>query len=287
MLYSFFDDRGELRIDPYLKQVDVALQSQAAGIAILGLATEVSKLSAEERSVALSEVAHRIDGKKPLLVTVFGNTPSEQIAFASKSVEAGASALILQPPVEKLDDVSLRNFFAEVISEVDCTIGIQNAPEFIGFGLSNQSLITLASEHKNFRIAKLECTAVALDVVASELPDTVMVFNGRCALELTDNLHAGAQGVIPGIELVDKTSEIYRLHTAGDVEAAEQVYTSVLPVISSIMQGLPHLLAYGKFLASLRLGIDPGGRRGDVPDLTEFGAARIRRFAHQLGSLQV
>ena len=37
MLYSFFDEQGDLRIDPFRVQVDVALDGNAVGIAILGL----------------------------------------------------------------------------------------------------------------------------------------------------------------------------------------------------------------------------------------------------------
>ena len=72
MLYSFFDDRGALRRDPFRVQVDAALCSNAAGVAILGLGTEVSKLSFDERIEILEVVAKRIDGRKPLLVTVYG-----------------------------------------------------------------------------------------------------------------------------------------------------------------------------------------------------------------------
>ena len=49
MLYAFFDDRGVLRQDPFRRQVDAALGTQAAGVAILGLGTEVSKLTFDER----------------------------------------------------------------------------------------------------------------------------------------------------------------------------------------------------------------------------------------------
>lgn len=72
MLYSFFDDRGALRRDPFRVQVDAALCSNAAGVAIPGLGTEVSKLSFDERIEILEVVAKRIDGRKPLLVTVYG-----------------------------------------------------------------------------------------------------------------------------------------------------------------------------------------------------------------------
>ena len=85
MLYAFFDDRGVLRQDPFRRQVDAALGTQAAGVAILGLGTEVSKLTFDERIEVLEVVAKRIDGRKPLLATVYGDTITEQIEFSKQS----------------------------------------------------------------------------------------------------------------------------------------------------------------------------------------------------------
>ena len=285
MLYAFFDDRGVLRQDPFRRQVDAALGTQAAGVAILGLGTEVSKLTFDERVEVLEVVAKRIDGCKPLLVTVYGDTITEQIEFSKRAIQSGASALMLQPPSQKMDDAKLVGFFSKIISAVDCPVGIQNAPEFLGFGLSNESLIALANDHENFTIAKLECNAVNLESVASDLGDSVMLFNGRCGLELPDNLRAGACGLIPAIDTVDKTSEIFAEFTSGNEELADKLYADLLPVLCFVMQGIPHFLTYGKMLAAARLGIELGGSREHSLPATDFGTACIRRFLKHLGPL--
>ena len=285
MLYAFFDDRGVLRQDPFRLQVDVALGTQAAGVAILGLGTEVSKLTFDERIDVLEVVAKRIDGRKPLLATVYGDTITEQIEFSKQAIQNGTSALMLQPPSQKMDDAKLVGFFSKIISAVDCPVGIQNAPEFLGFGLSNESLISLANDHENFTIAKLECNAVNLESVASELGSSVMLFNGRCGLELPDNLRAGARGLIPAIDTVDKTREIFAEFTTGNEEWADKLYADLLPVLCFIMQGIPHFLTYGKMLAAARLGIELGGSREHSLPATDFGTACIRRFLKHLGPL--
>lgn len=285
MLYAFFDDRGALRRDPFRVQVDAALGTEAAGVAILGLGTEVSKLTFDERIEVLEVVAKHIDGRKPLLVTVYGETAAEQIAFSKRAMQSGASALTLQPPSQKINDARLADFFSEIIAAVDCPVGIQNAPEFLGYGLSNQSLIALANDHENFTIAKLECNAVNLESIASELGDSVMLFNGRCGLELPDNLRAGASGLIPAVDTVDKTSEIFAEFALGNEKKADELYAELLPVLCFIMQGIPHFLTYGKMLAAERLGIELGGSREPSLPATEFGAACIRRFSERLGPL--
>ncbi len=283
MLYAFFDNHGALRQDPFRVQVDTALNSKAAGVAILGLGTEVSKLTFVERVEILETVAERLGGRKPLLATVYGDTAKEQIEFSKRALQCGVSGLTLQPPSQKIDEASLLNFFSEIISAVDCPVGIQNAPEFLGFGLSNRSLVAIANDHENFAIAKVECTAVNLEVIAAELKGNVMLFNGRCGLELPDNLRAGASGLIPGIETVDKTSEIFSKFITGKEKRADELYAQLLPVLCFIMQGIPHLLTYGKMLAAERLEIELGGHREPAMSPTTFGKKCIRRFAKKLG----
>ena len=285
MLYAFFDDRGRLRQDPFRVQVDVALDINAAGMAILGLGTEVSKLSFDERIKTLEVVAERVDGRKPLLTTVYGDTVTEQIEFSKRAIQSGATALILQPPTKKMDGISLADFFSEIISAIDFPVGIQNAPEFLGFGLNNHGLIALANEHENFTIVKLECNAVNLESVASKIGDSVMVFNGRCGLELPDNLRAGASGLIPAIDTVDKTGEIFAEFMTGNENRADELYAELLPVLCFVMQGIPHFLTYGKMLAAKRLGVELGGSREPALSVTDFGEACIQRFAKRLGRL--
>lgn len=285
MLYSFFSADGALRPEAFDVQVDAALAADAAGLAVLGLATEVRKLTPDERMDVLNRVSQRLDGRRPLMVTVYGDTPEEQIAFARRAIGSGATALLLQPPGTPLEDAPLKAFFATVLDALDCPVGIQNAPEFLGFGLSPASLTALARAHGNFAVAKLECTAVALEAAKADLGDAVAVFNGRAGLELPDNLRAGAAGLIPGIETVDATTAVYRAFRAGDDERAEALFAAVLPALSFMMQGLPHLLTYGKAVAALRLGLDLGGTRAPALPATGFGMACARRVADRLGPL--
>lgn len=286
MLYSFFDHNGSLRTDPFLQQVDAALNAGTSGIAVLGLGTEVSKLDLEERDLVISIVAKRINGACPLLVTLRGDTAQDQVSAGIRAQDLGASALLLQPPSEPISDSNLFDFFSDVIGRMDCPVGIQNAPEFLGYGLSDGALLRLAETHANFSIAKLECSAVALEPIATALAGKTMVFNGRCGLELPDTLRAGAAGLIPGTETIDKSAAIFAAFKSGDIDRADLLYQDVLPVLTFIMQGIPHFLTYGKGLLALRLAIEPGSSRAPWLQQTNFGRKMITRYAEMLGPLE-
>jgi 4-hydroxy-tetrahydrodipicolinate synthase len=285
MLYAFFDGTGALRRDMFERQVDVALSAGAAGIAVLGLGTETAKLSEAERETVVVTVADRLAGRAPLIVTVRGVTPAAQIAASRRYRALGATAILLQPPPVPIESAALRDFFAKVIDALDCPAGVQNAPDFLGYGLNDDDLFALARSSPNFAVAKLECSAVKLEPLAARLAGQAMVFNGRCGLELPDCLRAGAAGLIPGVETIDMTAAITAAWTARDPDLAERLYARVLPVLTFIMQGVPQFLTYGKALLALRLGVEVGTAREPWLAATDFGLARIARYAAELGPL--
>ncbi|SLN64610.1 dihydrodipicolinate synthase family protein [Roseisalinus antarcticus] len=286
MLYAFFEeDGGALRHDMFDRQVDVALAAGAAGLAVLGLGTETTKLTEAEREAVIATVKRRLAGRAPLIATVRGETPEAQIATARRYRELGASAILLQPPSGPMESAPLRDFFATVINALDCPAGVQNAPEFLGYGLGDADLLALAESCGNFAIAKLECSAIALEPVATMFAGRTMVLNGRCGLELPDCLRAGAAGMMPGTETIDLTTAIYTAWTAGDHAEAERRYAEALPALTFFMQGIPQFLTYGKALLAARLGVEVGGARAPFLAATPFGLDCVAHYAARFGPL--
>ena len=182
---------------------------------MLGLGTEVGN----SRATSGPAVARwsRARGRLPVAVTVTGPTAAEQIDFARMAAATGASWLLLQPPRADIDAEGLEAFFAEVLAAVDVLVGLQNAPQFLGTGLATAALVRLADRFPHFAVVKLECPAVDLAAAAAALAGRLALFNGRCGLELPDNLRGGAAGIIPGIETIDRQVAVYEAWRAGEV----------------------------------------------------------------------
>jgi len=176
-------------------------------------------------------------------------------------------------------------FFGAVADAVDCPVGIQNAPEFLGIGLSAEELIALHAAHPNVQVVKAESSALAVQQMVEKINGRMKVFNGRAGLELTDNLRAGCDGMIPGIETIDLQVKIAKAMRAGDEAEAERLYAMLLPTIAFIMQGLGPFLLYGKYIAALRLRITPSELRVPSDRPTQAGLAWCTRFADALGQL--
>ncbi len=286
MLYAFFGRNGGLDREATRRQVRAFVDNGAHGMAVLGLGTEVSKLADAERRQLVDWVAEDLGGRLPLAVTVNAPTVDAQVEFAAFAKSRGASWVILQPPPDRgvPEDFFIR-FFGAVADRVDLPVAIQNAPEYLGVGLTPEGVRMLAQRHPNFRVLKGEGAALAIRRFIEVAGDGVSVFNGRGGLELIDNIRAGCAGMIPATDTFDRQARIYDLLAAGREREAERIYAETLPAIVFVMQSLDTLHCYGKRLAALRLGIGEIYDRQPALATSQFGLECVRRFAEALGPL--
>ncbi len=289
MVYALFDDKGNLAREPMRRQIQSMLKHKVHGIGVLGLASEVNKLSTAERRQLMEWVAEYIGGKVPLTVTVAETSVGGQIEFVKAAAAVGAKWAILQPPLVKhVPESELIRFFGAVADASPIPIAIQNAPEYLGIGLSNAGVRALHRAHPNFSIIKLEATAISIANLLNDVEGELDVFNGRDGIEMLDSMRAGAVGIIPGGEAFDVLARAFD-HMASGTEAgiaeAERLYAKVLPLLILLMESMDTFLVYGKPVLGHRLGIAETKPRLPSTPPTAFGLAMAKRYAEMLGKL--
>lgn len=256
ILYAFFDAAGRLDREAMRRQAEACVAGGAHGVAALGLATEVGKLSPAERRQVLEWVVEDVGGRVPVAITVFGETPEVQAEFVRAAAGLGVSWVVLQPPPTRpISEAELVRFFGRVMDASPVPVAVQNAPQYIGVGLSDAGLLDLRRQHANFVLLKGEASALEIARTIEGLRGEVAVFNGRAGLELPDCLRAGCAGMIPAPECFDVQVRIYEAVRRGDGEEAERLYAGILPLIVFAMQSVDQFLCYGKRVTARRLGL--------------------------------
>ncbi|WP_379067448.1 dihydrodipicolinate synthase family protein [Mesorhizobium sp. UC22_110] len=285
IVYALFD--GEERLDrtAISRQVELCLGAGAHGMAALGLATEVSKLTEAERRTLMDWVAEDTGARVPLAFTIFGASVGEQIAQIRHAEGVGADWVILQPPpVGNYGAAEYIRFFGRVAQATDLPVAIQNAPAFFGRGLTADEIRDLVRQHPNISLVKGEGPVVDIASLISRTEGRVPVFNGRGGLELTDNFRAGCRGMILAPDCIDYAVRAYEAFRSGDEDNAETQYRAMLPAAVFVMQGIENLICYGKRLFGARAGIPIHDRAPALrPD--KIGLEMVERFAAQLGPL--
>jgi 4-hydroxy-tetrahydrodipicolinate synthase len=290
MLYAFFGKDGRLDRGAMRAQVEHCVASGVHGVAALGLGTEVSKLDPEERRQLVAWVAEDMAGRLPLAITVFGAVPEEQIAFVRTAAEHGADWVILQPPQtgEAITEDQLVDFFGAVADAAPVPVAIQNAPQYIGVGLSGAGLDRLSRDHPNVRLLKAEGSAVETRALIELTEGRMAVFQGRGGMEFTDVIRAGCVGIIPSVESCHVQSRMFELMRTGraeDAAEAERLYRQLAPLIMFLMQSVAQFVCYGKRLTARRIGLGEVHDRAPAQAPTAFGLACLERHAAVLDRL--
>lgn len=283
VLYALFDRDERLDRAAMASQVDHVIAAGVDGVTVLGLATEVAKLTPDERRQVIDWAAADVAGRVPLSVTIAGNGVAEQVALAAHATAAGADWLILQPPVAgSYGAAEYLDFFARVGETLTLPWAVQNAPAYLGRGLSAADLAALRARAPGLTHLKAESPASEIADLITVAGADLTVLNGRGGLEFTDNLRAGCAGFVLAPDAVDHAVNMLRLWRAGDIAGADHTYSEVLPSITFVMQSIEHLICYGKRLYGLRAGQAIHDR---APALrpTEEGLAAVERHAARLG----
>ncbi|MEJ5020842.1 dihydrodipicolinate synthase family protein [Ochrobactrum vermis] len=285
ILYALFDRDENLDREAMRRQTELCLAQGVHGVAALGLATEASKLSEAERCKVMQWLVEDTGGQVPVAITIYGSSVAEQIRQVCEAERLGVDWLILQPPmIGQFQAREYMGFFGRVADSTSLPVAIQNAPALMGRGLNAEDIRDLGERHPNIQLIKGEGPVVdianLIQVTAGRMP----VFNGRAGLELPDNLRAGCKGLILAPDCIDYAVKTYEFFMDGWEEEAQSSYETMLPAVVNTMQGIEHLMCYGKRLFGLRAGIEIFDR---APALrpSQAGLEMVLRFARSLGPL--
>lgn len=287
ILYAFFGKDESLDRAAMRRQVELSLQADAAGIAALGLATEVAKLSFAERCTLMEWVGEDVAGAKPLGFTIYGQSVAEQVAMVRHAERCGAGWLILQPPqVGSYAAEEYLSFFSRVMDATALPCAIQNAPQYLGRGLSDADIEVLRRRHANFTLIKAEASADDAARLKRMAGDEFLVFNGRGGLDMIACLDGGCDGFLLAPDLADYAARAMRLYDHGQRDAALALHEEVLPAVSFIMRSLEHLICYGKRIFAARAGLEVFDRAPALrPDPAEL--QEMKRLLAKLGPFPV
>ena len=257
MIYCFFNKNNSIDIKAINDQIQLIKNIGSQGIATLGLATEVNKLSFQEKKTIIELMAENCHNYISTAVTIHGNSLREFIKLIDVAKKNQADWIILQPLIKKnTTDKNCYNFYKKLIPFVgDTIVGIQNAKEYLGVGLSIEDVVKLYKAFPNFRVIKSEASSVSIQREIEQYPKDLRVFNGRGGQEIVDNLIVGCKGIVPSLDSADKFLKIYKHFNNKDINKAKREYMKILPSIVFVMQSVKTLVCYGKRICAYRMGM--------------------------------
>jgi 4-hydroxy-tetrahydrodipicolinate synthase len=250
------------------RNVTAYLDAGVHGLVANGTMGEAGSLSPHERRTVVGTIARAAAGRVPVIAGVSAATPSAVIGFAADAAEAGASALMMLPPLGYRGDArEIAAFYRAVAEASGLPLMAYNNPAASGTDMAPALIAELGREIENL-VAVKECSGDVrrIPAIIEAAPDLeVLVGGDDWALE---GFCAGATGWVTGVADVAPAEcvELWERCRAGDLEPARAIYRRLLPLARFDMT--PKLVQYFK-AAMDEVGLTGGPVRPPRLELTE------------------
>ncbi|CAN5630379.1 dihydrodipicolinate synthase family protein [soil metagenome] len=267
-------DEGSLR-----RLTEATINMGVDGITVLGVAGEAQKLLDSERRRVLEIVIEVNDGRVPIIVGASQNATDTTIAACTEAEEAGASGVMVAPPLYLQPGPALTEHFRRLGDAISIPIVLQDFPPSNGVTMTPGDMAALVNTVPAITTIKLEDPPtphrINQTLALIEDPDAT-ILGALGGIYYLDELRRGASGTMTGFAYPEALVAIWRAWDAGDRRKAAEIFYRYLPLIQ--FEGQPKIgLAVRKEILRRRGLIataavrhpGPSLDQGSLDDLTE------------------
>lgn len=239
------------------RHVDYALEAGVAGFLVPAMASEVQKLSVDERLRMVETVLDKVCGQVPVIAGAGEADPAKARNILKEYVAMGCRDVLFQIPYTSPEQ--FRKDFAELAGHCPATIMLQDW-DATGYGIPDELICELFERFEHFRCLKVETipAGVKYSRILELTGGMLNVSGGWAVSQMTEGLKRGVHAFMPtGMHATYCT--IYRLYQSGRIPEAEALFGKILPVIAFSNQHLDISIHFFKRLL-YRQGIYPTPR---------------------------
>lgn len=234
-----FDDNGVLDLNSLQCLTDFYIEKGVSGITVLGMMGEAQKLSTPEAEQLLDCVLARVRGRLPILVGVTNADFDKLVYLAKMAMDKGSSGVMLAPPNGLPNEQDIYDYFYQVCDALGADIPVCyqdypfathseiSASVLQGFVEDFEQLVML--KHEDWPGLNKISHLRELAVTRGTRRISIMVGNG--GLYLPQELQRGADGAMTGFAYPEMLVEVVRLHQAGEIDRAEDLFDTYLPLV--------------------------------------------------------
>jgi 4-hydroxy-tetrahydrodipicolinate synthase len=234
-----FAEDGALDLASIDTLTDFYFRHGADGLVVLGVSGEAGKLGAEEALTVASRFVQRAKGH-PVVVGVSNPSLAALAELTAKVMDLGAAGVMIAPPNGLRTEEELHGYFDAVFRRIgNVPVVLQDFPFTTGVWMSVPSMLRLIEAFPQIQVIKEEDipSPAKITKLRAVQKRRVAILTGNNALYLPTEMDHGADGPMSGFSHPEMLSQVYRLHVAGQREAARDVFDRYLPLLNYEGQG--------------------------------------------------
>ncbi len=226
------------RVDPesLARNVEMAIEAGVSGFLVPAMASEVDKLSLEERALMVRTALDAAGGRVPVIGGASAATPEERLQIARTLVEIGCDGILVSIPY--VDDADYERHVRALDVLGPGLLMLQDW-DFQGYGLPVPLIARLFEEVASFRSLKIEVVpaGVKYSEVLQATGGALHVAGGWAVMQMIEALDRGVHTMMPtGMHVI--YTRIYNLYREGKRQEARALFDRLLPVLAFSNQHL-------------------------------------------------
>ena len=222
---------GSVDLESQRRLVDAAIAWGVDGLTAMGVTSEASLLTDDERSAALDAISFSTQGRVPVVIGCSGRTVDEVVPRLDDARRRGAAAAMVAAPPGTENPTSLPPFFAACRDRGGLPLVIQDEPAATGVSMPVE-ILRECMHAADATTIKLEAPPTAPKIASLVGADgRLQVFGGLGGAYALSELRAGASGTMTGFAFPEVMAAIRRMAEKGDWSRAAAVYDRYLPLI--------------------------------------------------------
>jgi 4-hydroxy-tetrahydrodipicolinate synthase len=265
--------------------VDFLIEGGIDALFPLGTSGEFALLDREERKNVVETVVDQTNGRVPVLAGVSDPSLENVLAFAKDAEDTGADAIVATPPYYySTNEDGLFSHFETIARKSRLPLVMYNIPEWTHLFVPPSVVKDLAEKQLIIGMKYTEYNLLNLLRFLKVAGDRISIFTGSDAMTFTNLEFGGSGGVIGVANVAPKlSSEVFDQFKKGNLEAARQAQSKLLPIIEAI--------GIGRFPAGLKeamrmVGMPVGSVKRPLQGLTRDERNNVASFLRETGLLK-
>ena len=287
VLATPFTSTGDIDIAALHEEIDFVIANKVDGV-VLGMVSEVLRLSSEEREALTEATCRAVDGRVSVTASVGAESLHTANRYARQAQQSGVTAVMAIPPIATAcDDAELHTYFSGIIESVDIPVVVQDASGYLGRPLTIELQARLWREFGDRALFKPEAQPIGprLTQLLAATEGRAKVYEGNGGLALVDSHRRGIVGTMPGPDICWALVALWKALETGDDARVDDIQ-GPLSAIVAIQNSLDSFVSVQKHLLRRQGIITETYSRGPVGYVLDASTEReVDRLFDRLASV--
>lgn len=246
VLNTPFNNLNYVDLEALKRHVDFALKAGVNGFLVPAMASEVSKLTIEERIQIVDTVLEKVNCRVPVFAGTGEKDFKKSHSLLKLYLELGCDKVLFQIPFK--NKTQFKNHFKKLADLGPKVIMLQDWDPH-GYGLPDSLILELFEEVDAFRCLKIETVpaGVKYSQILNLTNGKLNISGGWAVSQMIEGLKRGVHAFMPtGMHYI--YTQIYQDYISGNRKKAQDLFEEILPVLSFSNQHLDISIHFFKLL---------------------------------------